>query len=130
MVEFMKSVDVILKRGDFILVYPEQSMWLNYKKPKPLKDGAFKFTCKSDVPIIPIFITMQDSSVIGEDGTPIQEYIINIERPIYGDKALPEKQRIAQMKDQNFEVWKNIYEEFYKVPLEYEDNGTAFLSTK
>ena len=24
------------------------------------------------------------------------------------------------MKDKNFEVWKNIYEDFYKIPLEYE----------
>ena len=37
MVEFMKAVDTILQRGDYILIYPEQSMWWNYKKPKPLK---------------------------------------------------------------------------------------------
>ena len=23
------------------------------------------------------------------------------------------------MKNKNFEVWKNIYEDFYKIPLEY-----------
>ena len=23
------------------------------------------------------------------------------------------------MRDKNFEVWKNIYEDFYKIPLEY-----------
>ena len=118
MVELMKSIDIILKRGDFILIYPEESMWLNYKKPKPLQNGAFKLATRSNVPVVPIFITMQDSSVIGEDGMPVQEYIINVEKPIYGDENLPEKERITQMKDKNYAVWKTIYEDFYKVPLE------------
>ena len=117
--EFIKSVDVLLKKGQFILMYPEQSMWLNYKKPKPLKDGSFKFAVKSNVPIIPIFIVMQDSNDIGEDGMPVQEYIINIQEPIYADERLSEKERIAQIRDSNFAVWKKIYEDFYGVSLEY-----------
>ena len=56
MIEFMKAVDEILRRGDFILIYPEQSLWWNYKKPKPLKPGAFKLATKNNVPIVPIFI--------------------------------------------------------------------------
>ena len=117
--EFIKSVDTLLKNDQFILMYPEQSMWLNYKRPKPLKDGSFKFAVKSNVPVVPIFITMQDSSIIGEDGLPVQEYIINVEKPIYPDANLNEKEKIAQIKDRNFEIWKRIYEEFYRVPLKY-----------
>ena len=79
MVEFMKAVDVLLQKGDFILVYPEQSMWWNYRKPKPLKIGAFKIASRNKVPVIPIFITMNDSDIIGEDGFPVQEYTVNIE---------------------------------------------------
>lgn len=119
MVEFMKSVKVILERGDFILIYPEQSMWWNYRKPKPLKSGAFKMATRSNAPIIPIFITMEDSDIIGDDGFPVQEYTINIEKPIYPDKNLSEKENTETMKEKNYQVWKEIYEEFYKVPLEY-----------
>lgn len=79
MIEFVKAVDIILKRGDFILIYPEQSMWWNYRKPKPLKNGAFNFAARNNVPVIPIFITMEDSEIIGEDGFPVQEYTVNIE---------------------------------------------------
>ena len=120
MVEFMKAVDTILQRKDFILIYPEQSMWWNYKKPKPLKDGAFKFAVRNDVPVLPIFITMEDSSIIQDDGFPVQKYTINIEKPIYPDKNLNKKQNINMMRDKNFDVWKNIYENFYDIPLEYE----------
>ncbi len=30
---------------------------------------------RNNVPIIPIFITMKDSDIIGDDGFPVQEYI-------------------------------------------------------
>ena len=119
MIEFMKAVDIILQRGDFILIYPEQSMWWNYRKPKPLKNGAFKLATRNNVPILPIFITMEDSDIIGEDGFPVQEYIINIEKPIYPNKSLSEKENTEIMKERNYQIWKKVYEDFYKVPLEY-----------
>ena len=115
----MKAVNVILKRGDYILIYPEQSMWFNYKKPKQLQSGAFKIAVKNNVPIIPIFITMEDSDVTGEDGSKVQAYTINIEKPIYPDKDLTEKENIEMLKNKNYEVWKEVYEDFYKVTCNY-----------
>ena len=119
MIEFMKAVDTLLQNGDFILIYPEQSLWWNYRKPKPLKPGAFKFASRNNVPVIPIFITMEDSDIIGEDGFPVQEYIVNISEPIYPDENLTEKQNTEKLLNQNFEIWKNIYENFYGIPLVY-----------
>lgn len=119
MIEFMKAVDTILQRGDFILIYPEQSMWWNYRKPKPLKIGAYKLAAKNNVPVIPIFITMEDSEVKGDDGYPVQEYTVNIAKPIYPDGNLSIKENTEKMKEKNAKVWKEIYEDFYKIPLEY-----------
>ena len=119
MIKFMKAVDVILQRGDFILMYPEQSLWWNYRKPKPLKNGAYKLAARNNVPIIPIFITMEDSQIIGKDGFPVQEYTINIGKPIYPEDKKTEGAKARDMKEKNFEIWKNIYEDFYKQPLEY-----------
>lgn len=119
MVKFMEAVDKILQRGDFILIYPEQSLWWNYRKPKPLKSGAYKLATRSNVPVIPIFITMEDSPIIGEDGFPIQEYTINIEKPIYPNSKLSQRENVEMMKAKNFEICKKIYEDFYEKPLEY-----------
>lgn len=119
MVKFMKAVDTILKRGDFVLIYPEQGMWWNYRKPRPLKNGAFHLAARSLVPVIPIFITMKDSDIIGEDGFPVQEYYIHIEKAIYPDLSLSEKENVKLLKNKNYEVWKNVYEEFYGEPLTY-----------
>ena len=119
MIQFMKAVNILLQKGDFILIYPEQSLWWNYRKPKPLKNGAFKMAVRNNVPVIPIFITMEDSDIIGDDGFPIQEYIVNIAEPIYPDNNLQPKERVEKLLNKNFEIWKNIYEDFYKIPLEY-----------
>ena len=115
----MKAVNILLQKGDFILIYPEQSLWWNYRKPKPLKNGAFKMAVRNNVPVIPIFITMEDSDIIGDDGFPIQEYIVNIAEPIYPDNNLQPKERVEKLLNKNFEIWKNIYEDFYKITLEY-----------
>ncbi|MCM1540598.1 MAG: 1-acyl-sn-glycerol-3-phosphate acyltransferase [Blautia sp.] len=119
MYNFLMAVDTILQRGDFILIYPEQSLWWNYRKPKPLKNGAFKFAEKNHVPVLPIFICMEDSERIGNDGFPIQEYTIFINEPIYPKAGLTEREKAADMRDRNYQVWKNVYEEFYGIPLEY-----------
>lgn len=119
MMEFLKASDTILTRGDFILMYPEQSLWWNYRKPKPLKPGAFKIAARNKVPVLPVFITMEDSEFIGEDGFPIQEYTINIGKAIYPDIKLSERENTQIMKTKNYEIWKKLYEDFYKIPLVY-----------
>ena len=127
MEEFIRAVEKILSDDEYILIYPEQSLWWNYKKPKPLKSGAFRFASKNNVPIVPIFITMKNSDKIGDDGFPILEYYINIDKPIYPNENSTVKENTERMKTENFEVWKSIYENFYNIPLEYttqkEENG-------
>ena len=119
MIEFVRATNTILQRGDVILIYPEQSLWWNYKKPKPLKPGAFKIAAQNDVPVVPIFITMEDSQITGEDGFKIQQYTMHIEEPIYPEKGLNVKENTQKMKEKNYEVWKKVYEDFYKIPLKY-----------
>ncbi len=118
---FLKAVDVILSRGDFILIYPEQSMWWNYRKPKPLKNGAFQFASKNHVPVIPFFIAMEDSERMGTDGFPVQEYTVFIEPPIYPRDGLSQREQMQEMREENAKVWRRVYEEFYQIPLAYEN---------
>lgn len=116
---FMNAVDTLLKKGEKILVYAEQGMWWNYRKPRPLTKGAFMFAAKNKVPVLPIFITMTDSKFIDSDGFPVQEYTINILEPIFPDDTKSEKENIEIMKEKNYEMWKKTYEDFYKIPLTY-----------
>ncbi len=119
MKKFLRATNQLLQKGNFVLVYPEESMWWNYRKPRPLKNGAFRFAVKNHVPVIPMFVTMQDSEQIGPDGFPIQIYTMHIEKPIYADQNLDDKQNIEKLKQLNFDLWKNIYEQTYNLPLTY-----------
>ncbi|MDD6503884.1 MAG: glycosyltransferase [Lachnospiraceae bacterium] len=119
MKKFLAAVDKVLRGGHFVLVYPEQSMWWNYRKPKPLKRGAFNFAVKSNVPVLPIFITMEDSDVLDGDGFPVQEYTIHVGEPIYPQEGLGNRENSIRMLEENERVWKEIYEDFYGIPLEY-----------
>ncbi|MGN0432687.1 MAG: glycosyltransferase [Lachnospiraceae bacterium] len=119
MKKFLKSMDTVLQEGHFMLIYPEQSMWWNYRKPKPLKKGGFTFAVKNNVPVLPCFITMEDSDVLDDDGFFVQEYTVHVSEPIYPDKNLSREENIRNMMEKNSEVWKNIYEETYHIPLQY-----------
>ena len=117
--KFTEATGQLLRDGNFVLVYPEQSMWWNYRKPKPLKTGAYIFAAKNNVPVLPCFITMQDSEIIGEDGFAVQEYTIHIGEPIYPREDLKYRQNITYMLEENSRVWKEIYEREYNIPLTY-----------
>jgi len=119
MKKFMAAVNRILQKGHFILVYPEQSMWWNYRKPKPLKKGAFTFAASNNVPVLPCFITMEDTDVMDGDGYPVQEYTINVAPTIYPDAGKRMGENVEKMMQKNYEVWKDIYEKTYNIPLTY-----------
>ncbi len=119
MKNFMAAMKVLLERGEKVLVYAEQGMWWNYRKPRPLTAGAFKFAAESNVPVLPIFITMNDSDKIGGDGFPIQEYTLHFLPAIYPDPNKTVKENMEIMKDKNYAMWKEVYEKEYNIPLTY-----------
>ena len=120
MVKFMKAFGKLLTRGETILIYPEQGMWWNYRKPRPLQDGAFSLAVRNKVPVIPIFITMEDSDVPDPDGFFVQEYTLHILPAIYPDEKLSRGEAKKDMKQKNYAAWVKVYEAFYETPLEYE----------
>lgn len=136
MVKFTEATNTLLKQGNFVLFYPEQAMWWNYRKPRPLKPGAYKFAVRNNVPVLPCFITMKDSDILGEDlrreikdfdvsenflpdGYFVQEYTIHVGEPIYPDPSLTPRENMEYMAKKNFKLWKSIYEREYGMPLTY-----------
>ncbi|MCL2370049.1 MAG: 1-acyl-sn-glycerol-3-phosphate acyltransferase [Firmicutes bacterium] len=117
--ECMKGVRHHLSKGRKILIYPEQGMWWNYKKPRPLKKGAFMFASKFNAPVIPCFLTLKDSDLIGADGFPVQEFTINILPLIYPEEGVSAYKNAGIMKDKNYQAWKDFYEKHYGVELKY-----------
>lgn len=119
MKEFLNAVSVLLKRGEKILIYPEQGMWWNYRKPRPLKPGAFRFAASAGAPVLPVFITMEDSDKTGADGFPIQAYTLHFLPAIWPDGDIPVRRAAEKMAAENYRMWKEVYERTYGMPLTY-----------
>ena len=119
MKNFNHAMDTILKRGDIVLIYPEQAMWWNYRKPRPHRVGASFYAAKNNVPIISYFITMEDGSKKDELGNPIQKYTVHILPLIYPDVSKTIKENEEEMTRKNYEAWVKVYEETYKTKLTY-----------
>lgn len=122
---FMNAVKSYLSQGRQILIYPEQAMWWNYRKPRPLTIGTYKMAAENNVPVLPFFITMNDSEVVGPDGFFVQEYTVHILKPIYPKPELSLRQNANYMREQNYSVWKELYEKVYNIPLVYSSKDEA-----
>ena len=121
MINFTSAVNTLLKRGESVLIYPEQEMWWNYRKPRPFKVGAFKIAYRAGVPVLPTFITMQDDEErLDENGYPVQRHTLHILPPVYPDVTLGDKVGAEKMKEEAFALCKAKYEEIYKISLAYE----------
>jgi 1-acyl-sn-glycerol-3-phosphate acyltransferase len=117
--EFYAGMQTLLARGEKILIYPEQAMWFNYRKPRPLKPGAFRFAAKYGVPVIPVFVGMKDSVYTDDAGFPVQELYVRYLPPIYPDADRKLSENTERMMEQNYRLWADAYEAFYGEPLAY-----------
>ncbi|MBQ4558496.1 MAG: 1-acyl-sn-glycerol-3-phosphate acyltransferase [Clostridia bacterium] len=119
MMECMRAINHFLHKGDWILIYPEQAMWWNYRKPRPLKSGAFRFAVKSNKPVVACFITMRDTEYMDREGFPVQAYTLHILDVLYPKSDLSEKENVEYLKQENERLMKEKYEEVYGIPLSY-----------
>ena len=44
---------------------------------------------------------------------------IHVEKPIYPSKNKKRNENVEILMQKNYEVWKDIYEDTYKIPLKY-----------
>lgn len=119
MKNFMSAISILLERGEKILIYPEQGMWWNYKKPRPCKNGAYKFAVMNNAPIIPAFITMRDSDILDGNGFPVQKYTVHFMPALYPKADLSKKENIEYLKQENYRMCVDVYEKFYGEKLKY-----------
>lgn len=108
-----KAIDHVLMAGHLLLVYPEQAMWWNYKKPRKYRIGAFRWASRNNVPVIPCFTTMEDMEELEDNGLAKQKLTYYIGEPIYPDKNLNAKENAEIMLQKNLEFTIGVYEKVY-----------------
>lgn len=118
--KFMPELKKILSKGNFVLIYPEEEMWFNYKLPRPCKRGAYQFAHELDVPVISCFVKMTDTNITDNNEFNIVKYDVFINKVIYPEKNESIKSDSRKMAEVDYETRKKAYEDAYNKELKYE----------
>lgn len=118
--DFLQVLDGLLKQDQAILIYPEQEMWFNYRKPRPLKRGAYYFAAKLGAPVICCFVQMEDLPENDTKEFRKVRYTLHILDTLYPDPQKSVRQNSLDMCQRDMELKKAAYEAAYGKSLTYE----------
>lgn len=119
--EFPAQIKKALDNNRLVLIYPEQEMWFNYRKPRPCKRGAYLYAVKFNVPVISLFVEQSVRS------THLHRFKVHILPVIYPDRQLDERTASLKMQHTDYEQKCAAYVKAYgkKLTYDFEDGDIA-----
>lgn len=120
----------LVDKKEAILLYPEQEMWFNYRKPRPPKRGAYFYAAKLNVPILSCFVEMIDQD---EDDTPEFKkvrYVLHVLDVLYPDESKTARENTEYLAEQDYALKKACYEAVYGKELTYTFESTDIAGWK
>lgn len=111
----------LILKGETVLLYPEQEMWFNYRKPRPPKAGAYFYASKLGVPVISCFVQMIDTGVSdGKSGKFNKvRFKLHVLGVLYPDAGKTPKDNTEAMANEDYRLKKECYESVYGKKLTY-----------
>ena len=109
----------LLRRGQYVLIYPEQEMWFNYRKPRPLKRGAYYYAARFQVPVISCFVEMVEVQEKENEDFNKVRYVVHILEPIFPEPQKSVRENSVNMMGKDYEQKKQAYEKYYGRKLQY-----------
>ncbi len=113
---FETAVSYYLAHRNYVLFFPEQSLWRYYPKPRPFKSGAFRFAVANRVPVIPVFLSFRPSGKKDAEGFPTYYTTAHILKPVFPDPGPDAAKSTRELKDAAFARFAAAYEEAYHRP--------------
>ena len=125
--DFIDVLEEKMKARQTVLIYPEQEMWFNYRKPRPLKRGAYHFASKLNVPIVSCFVEIMDTNEKENEDFFKTKYRLHILDVLYPDPEKNVKQNSEELCVKDYELKKAAYEQCYnkKLTYDFEDSDIA-----
>ncbi|MBQ4183378.1 MAG: 1-acyl-sn-glycerol-3-phosphate acyltransferase [Bacteroidales bacterium] len=117
---FRELMAGVLKENRYILIYPEQEMWFNYRKPRPGKRGAYLFAAEYGVPVIPCFVELRELPQLLTPDFHDVKCILHILDPIFPNPSKSARQNSFEMCEADYQAKKAAYESIYGRPLSYD----------
>ena len=120
--DFFDHLHTALDQEKWVLIYPEQEMWWNYRKPRKLQRGAYYFAAKQNVPIISIFVEIRNTEKIEKKNPNFYQtqYIVHVLPVIFPDVTLSLKANSEKMMQKDYQQKVKAYERIYQKKLDYD----------
>ncbi|TSO25590.1 lysophospholipid acyltransferase family protein [Lactobacillus sp. LL6] len=120
--EFPKHLHDALEDNNWVLIFPEQEMWWNYRKPRKPQRGAYYFAAKQNVPIISTFVEIQATDKLEKNNDEFYQtkYIVHVLPTIYPDNTLNANLNSKRMMEQDYKQKVAAYEKIYGKKLDYD----------
>lgn len=117
--DFVSVLEQLFKRKEFVLIYPEQEMWFNYKKPRPGKRGAYYYAAKLNVPVISCFVEMKELEEKDTDEFYKIKFVLHVLDVISPDPEKSVRDNSIEMCEKDNELKREAYEKIYNKKLSY-----------
>ncbi len=120
--DFLLHLHDALSKNHWVLIYPEQEMWWNYRKPRKTHRGAYYFAAKQNVPIISTFVEIKTLLKLEKNNPDFYQtkYIVHVLPVIYPNLKLNDRQNSYQMMKKDYQQKVEAYEKIYHKKLNYD----------
>jgi 1-acyl-sn-glycerol-3-phosphate acyltransferase len=117
---FLRVIEHTLRAGHFIMIYPEEEMWFNYRRPRPGKHGAYDFAALAGVPIVSSFTEIVDTGIPERHNDEFNKtrYIVHVLDPIFPDLHKTVAENSAAMRAADDAQRRAAYERIYRKSLD------------
>ncbi len=118
--EFPAIMKELFEKKQFVLIYPEQEMWFNYRKPRTPMRGAFHYAAKYNVPVLPCFVEIRTLDEKENEEFYKTSYVVHVLDPIYPDENLTIHENSVKMMEEDYRQKVAAYEACYHKKLTYD----------
>lgn len=106
---FIKEIDNFLQNNGIVHFYPESALWPYCNKLRNFKNGAFDFSVKNNVPIIPMVIKFRQPKGIRKLIKSKKDVTLFILKPIKCEEnEMNVKDKINKLKEEVYEQMKKV----------------------
>lgn len=117
---FPDALARVMAANQLVLMYSEQEMWFNYRKPRPVKRGAYYYAARLGVPIVSCFVEIQDTGKVDNAEFNQVRYVEHVLPLIYPDPRLDARANSEHMMAVDYQQKVAAYEQAYGRPLTYD----------
>jgi len=108
----------VFRGGGAVLIYPEEQMWFNYRRPRPGRHGVYDYAAQLNIPIVSLFTEIIDTGKPEPSDPEFNKnrYVVHVLDTLYPDPSLPADERSKALRRADDAQRKAAYERIYGKP--------------